>query len=128
MSADGAFVMDLFARLDGVSARRMFGGLGVYAGGVMFALVTGEGEIFLKADEALKAELAAAGSGPFVWTPSRGAHAGRPVEMSYWRMPESALDDPEDAAGWGRKALAVAQAAAKMKRARKRKRATPPAP
>ena len=36
--------------------------------------------------------------------------------MGYWRLPDSALDDPEEAAAWGRKALAVAKEAARAKR------------
>ncbi|MCR6643408.1 MAG: hypothetical protein NVV62_02155 [Terricaulis sp.] len=31
--------------------------------------------------------------------------------MSYWRMPDAALDDPDLAAAWARKALAAALAA-----------------
>jgi DNA transformation protein len=40
--------------------------------------------------------------------------------MGYWRLPDAALDDPDLAAQWGRKALAVAKAKAKPKRKTKR--------
>jgi DNA transformation protein len=42
--------------------------------------------------------------------------------MGYWRLPESALDDPEEAVMWGRKALAVARAKAAAKPKAKGKR------
>jgi DNA transformation protein len=123
MTPDSAFVVDLFEGVGGVSAKRMFGGLGVYADGVMFALVTGEGSVCIKADDQLKSELKLHGSTPFLWIPPSGPRAGKPVEMGYWRLPENALDDPEEAAVWGRKALAVAQAAKAGRKPRAKKAA-----
>ena len=67
----------------------MFGGLGVYSGDAMFALVADDA-LYMKADAALAARYAAAGSEPFVFE-SRG----RRVTMSFWRLPDAALDDPE---------------------------------
>jgi DNA transformation protein len=94
----------------------MFGGAGGYADGVMFLLLDDD-VIYLKVDAALKSELAAAGSQPFVWAPQNGPRAGERVEMGYWRLPEAALDDPDEAARWGKKALAVAKAATKPAKA-----------
>ncbi|MBX3509768.1 MAG: TfoX/Sxy family protein [Hyphomonadaceae bacterium] len=111
------FVRELFAGLGRVEIKRMFGGAGVYAEGVMFALLADD-TIHLKVDDALKRDLREEGSGPFVWTPSSGPRAGEKIDMGYWRLPDSALDDPDEAARWGRKALAVAKA----KAARKKKR------
>jgi DNA transformation protein len=119
-AADIAFVRDLLSGLGPVDVRRMFGGAGIYGDGVMFGLID-DGRIYLKVDAALKAELAAAASVP--WQYSR---ADKPFdEASYWSLPESALDDPEEACAWARRALAAAQAlkAAGPKRKRKRKAA-----
>jgi len=115
------FVKELFAGLGSVQVKRMFGGAGGYADGVMFLLLADDA-IYLKADDALKAELRAEGSGPFIWIPDNGPRKGEHVEMGYWRLPDSALDDPEQAAAWGRKALAVAKAKAKSKPKRKAKK------
>ncbi|MDB5423354.1 MAG: hypothetical protein JWQ29_770 [Phenylobacterium sp.] len=112
-----AFAADLFADLGGVSVRRMFGGAGVYAEGVMFALIDGD-VIYLKADEALKRDLGREGSGPWIYTAAKGPRAGVPGETDYWSLPEAALDDPESACAWARRALAVA-AAARASRPRK---------
>lgn len=115
-----AFVQELFDGLGPVRVKRMFGGLGVYAGEVMFALVDDE-VIYLKADEALRAELIAEGS--VAWVYSR--RDGWMRETSYWRLPETALDDPDEAARWARKALAVAYAKAAEKKPKRGGRAQP---
>jgi DNA transformation protein len=116
------FVPELFEQMGPVTVRRMFGGAGAYARGRMFALIAGD-VIYLKVDDALKAKLIAAGSaGPFVWAPESGPKAGRKVEIGYWRLPDSAMDDPDEAAKWGKAALKVALAAtAAPKRRRKPK-------
>jgi DNA transformation protein len=88
----------------------MFGGAGVYADGVMFGLIAGD-TLHLKVDDTLKRDLAAEGSGPFVWRPDSGPKAGQAVEMGYWRLPDAALDEPDLAVAWARRALAVARAA-----------------
>jgi DNA transformation protein and related proteins len=103
------FACELFAGLGSVTARRMFGGAGVYAQGRMFALIADE-VIYLKADEALKRALREAGSEPFIWIPDSGPKKGQRIEMSYWRLPDAAMDDPDEAVRWGRQALGVALA------------------
>lgn len=97
-----------------VSLRHFFGGAGVYCQGVMFAMVADD-TLYLKVDDALKADLAAEGCGPFLWTPRSGKNAGQTLELGYWRLPETALDEADQAVTWGRRALAVAQAAAAKK-------------
>ncbi|OQW62065.1 MAG: hypothetical protein A4S17_08465 [Proteobacteria bacterium HN_bin10] len=114
------FVKELFASLGPVQIKRMFGGAGGYADGVMFLLLADDA-IYLKADDALKAELREVGCGPFVWEPQSGPRAGEKVDLGYWRLPDSAMDDPDEAAIWGRKALAVAKAAKKPKKSVKAK-------
>jgi DNA transformation protein len=118
-AADLAFAEDLFSGLGHVQARRMFGGAGLYAAGLMFALVD-DGRIYLKTDAALQAALAAAGATPWIYTERPGPKAGVPQETSYWSLPEPALDDPDEACAWARRALAVAEA--KRAAAPKRKR------
>jgi len=108
-AADLAFACDLFSGMGPVSARRMFGAAGLYAGAVMFGLID-DGRIYLKTDEALRRELAEAGAVSWIYTERSGPKAGIPQETSYWSLPESALDDPEEAAAWGRRALAIAEA------------------
>lgn len=111
------FVHELFAGLGPVMIRRMFGGAGVFQDGVMFALLA-EDQIYLKSDAALRADLEAEGSAPFLWTrPSTGEQ----IDMGYVGLPSAALDDPDEASRWGRRALAVAQAARAAKPPKRRR-------
>src|ERR1700677_2726446 len=66
-AASIAFAVELLSGLGPVRGRRMFGGAGLYAGEVMFGLIDDE-VIYLKADGALKADLAAAGSHAWVYS------------------------------------------------------------
>ncbi len=113
------FVKELFAGMGAVQIKRMFGGAGGYADGLMFLLLTDDA-IYIKTDEALRIELKAEGSGPFVWAPQSGPRKGEKVDLGYWRLPDAALDDPDEAARWGRKALAVAKAKAKAKQSKRK--------
>ncbi len=118
MAADAfhAFAQELFSCLGTVSVRRMFGGAGIYADGVMFALIDDD-TIYIKADEALKTDLRSVGS--IAWTYTRD---GETREMGYWRLPESALDDPDDATLWALRALAIAKGKPMKKKARATRR------
>lgn len=106
---------DLFAGLGVIRIKRMFGGAGIYAGDVMFGLIADD-VIHIKVDAELARALAAEGSGPFVWAPPSGPRAGQEIAMSYWRLPDAALDDPDLACDWGRRALDIARAGAKTKK------------
>jgi DNA transformation protein len=111
MSGFHAFAEELFADFGPVRIKRMFGGAGIYAGEVMFGLIDDD-TIYLKTDGALRAELADEGSAAWVYSRATGSWE----DSSYWRLPEAALDDPDAAAAWARKALAVASAKAAQKR------------
>ncbi len=118
-----AFVKELFAGMGPVQIKRMFGGAGVYADGLMFGLLADD-TIHIKAnDAAMKADLIAEGSGPFVWIPQNGPRKGEQIDLGYWRLPDVALDDPDEAVRWGRRALALAKAKAAAKAAAKAPRA-----
>ena len=116
MSGFHAFVVELFEGLGPVRIKRMFGVAALYAGDLIFGLVDDD-TIYLQADEALRAELEAEGSVRWVYR-----FSDRPTgTMSYWRLPEAALDDPAEAVAWARKALAVAEAKAAAKKPRARR-------
>lgn len=105
MTPDPAFVaylLELFAPAGHASARRMFGGHGLYVDGRMVAVVFDD-RLYLKADAATEPDFVAAGCTPFVYTGQKA-----PVEMSYWSVPEAALDSAEDMAPWLRRAMAAA--------------------
>ena len=93
---------EIFEQLGSVRARKMFGGYGLYHDGVMFALVADE-TLYLKADDDTVADFKARGLGPFTYR-----QHGREVAMSYYMAPAEVLEDPQEAALWGRRAYAAA--------------------
>jgi len=112
------FVTELLAPMGTVSIRRMFGGAGVFREGLMFALL-GDDTVYLKADAALRADLESEGGVAFVWTrPS----TGEAIDMGYVSLPSSAMDDPDEASAWAKRALAVARAKAAARPAAKPRR------
>lgn len=108
----------LFAFVPELTARKMFGGLGLYSVGRIFAIGDGEG-VYLKVDDETEARFEAAGSGLFVYDT---AADGAPLTMRYRRLPDEALDDEEALRGWTRLALEAAARAAVRTRSRKRAR------
>jgi DNA transformation protein len=109
------FLEDQFAPVGGVSLRAMFGGLGVFRGGIMFALVADE-TLYLRVDGGNRPDFEAEGSEPFTYVAK-----GKPMAMSYWQAPERLFDDPDEFIGWAEKAIAAAgRAAAARKPFKKR--------
>jgi DNA transformation protein len=104
MSEFVAHVLGLMQPWASVSARRMFGGHGLYRDGTFFALIVDE-TLYLKADDETRAHFAAAGSHPFEFEKRR---AGRLVTTSYWSAPEACLDSAQEMAPWCALAYAAA--------------------
>lgn len=98
-NADIAFALELFAPLGEITHRRMMGGLAIYHAGQIFASLDSEGRIYLKAKGDFAAEMAAEGAEQFV--------AGPGKTMGYWTVPEAALDDPDTACTWAKRALSA---------------------
>ena len=92
----------------------MFGGAGLFRDGVMFALLDDD-VIYVRVDDALQADLQAQGSAPWVYSLKRD---GAVRDMGYWRLPETAADDPDEAAAIARRSC---EAATKRKALREAK-------
>lgn len=107
-------VEDLFGAIDAVSFRKMFGGVGIFRDGVMFALIADD-TLYLKADETTRGRYEAEGCAPFVYEGK-----GRVVSMGYWQVPERLYDDPDDFREWGLAAFEVAERARRKKPVKKR--------
>ena len=99
-------MLEQLAPLGELSSRKMFGGVGLYANGLFFALIDDD-TLYLKGDESLKAVFEAAGSHAF-------DPFGEGKPMAYWTAPVDALDDGDLLVEWARRSLEVA--------ARKKKR------
>ena len=101
------YVLDLLAPLRGVSARKMFGGYGIYAEGVMFALIA-DSTLYLKGDAQNAADFEKAGCEPFLY---QHKSRSKPTRMSYYRAPSEAMDDSDELLPWAESALAAAKRA-----------------
>lgn len=93
-SAYLAYCLEQLEPLGGVTARAMFGGHGLYRGGRMFGLIAYD-ELYLKVTDANRPMFLAAHSQPFTYTGK-----GKPVQMSYWKVPEDVLEDSDTLADW----------------------------
>ena len=109
-------VLDLLTPWGGVSARKMFGGYGLYKQGAMFALAA-EDVLYFKVDDRNRPLFQQLGMTPFTYDGQ-----GKPVEMPYWETPPDALDDGAALIDFARGALDAALAAKKEKPAPKSKK------
>lgn len=119
MAISEQYRQHLLLRLNAVTRvtdRRMFGGLGLYAGDRFFALVDGD-VLYLKVDDTSRADFEALGSSAFRPFGERGP------TMNFYALPERILDRPGELAVWITQAIDVAQRAARP--AKQRARALP---
>ncbi len=100
------YVLELLAGFGRLEAKRMFGGAGLYHDGVMFAILDDD-VVYFRVDAALEADLKALGSVP--WSYSLKSD-GSIRSMGYWRMLETAADDPDEAVSIAKRAFAAALA------------------
>jgi DNA transformation protein and related proteins len=96
------YLKEMFQGLGPVTARKMFGGYGVYYDGVMFGLVADD-TLYLKVDETTIDDFTSRGLTPFEYN-----KAGKIMKMSYYLAPDEVLENPDDATHWGRRACDVA--------------------
>ena len=102
------FIAELLAPLGTVAIKRMFGGAGVTAGGVTFAILDDD-VMYLKVDDTSRARFTAEAMGPSTYTSKTGEHA----LSSYMRLPARLMDEPDELISWARQSVSVAQRAAK---------------
>lgn len=109
------WVHEHFAALGALEIKRMFGGAGVYRHGTIFALLD-DGVVWLKADETNIPALEAAGSRQFTYPGKDGAV----MNLGYWSLPETAVDDADEAVDWARGAIEVALRKAAVKKPKRK--------
>jgi DNA transformation protein len=105
------FVLEQLGRVAPVTSRRMFGGVGIYANGIFFALIDDD-IVYFKADDETRTDFLAAGSKAFA------PYDDERHSMNYYELPPDVLEDEEALTNWMHKSLG----AARRKAAKKRKR------
>ena len=104
------FVLDQLEALD-VSAKSMFGGTGLYAGGYFFGIIASD-VLYLKVDDSNRGAYERAGMKAFRPYPSR------PGTMKYYAVPLEVLESQPEVEKWGRAAIRVARGSAGDRRQR----------
>ncbi len=102
MSEFVEFLHEVFEAFGPITARRMFGGYGIYHDRVMFALVA-EDTLYLKADETTRHHFELRGLSQFQYDKK-----GKVILMSYYLAPEEIYDDREEAEIWAARAYEAA--------------------
>jgi DNA transformation protein and related proteins len=103
------FILDQLGRVvSRVRARAMFGGVGIYAGDLFFALIADD-TLYFKVDDSNRPDFE-----------QRRMKAFQPYgegseTMQYYQVPADLLDDPDALRPWAEKSIAVA-AKKKLKR------------
>jgi DNA transformation protein len=113
MSGTADHMTELLSGLGPVVAKRMFGGHGVMFDGMMIAVIFG-GTLYLKVDDLTEPAFLEAGSERFTYA----TKDGRTGRLRYWRLPDGAEDDPDEAVRWARLAVEAALRAKAPKKGR----------
>ncbi|MFO1184263.1 MAG: TfoX/Sxy family protein [Bauldia sp.] len=110
-------LVELCEPVGGVSHRKMFGGVGFFREGIMFALIA-DGRFYLRADAENEPSFVAEGCPTWSY-----AARDRVMTMPYRLLPERLFDEPEEFVDWALKAFAAAvRAKSAATRPRKTKR------
>src|SRR5678815_316743 len=97
------FVLEQLGRVTPVTGKSMFGGVGIYAAGLFFALIA-EDRLYFKVDDATRPEFERRGMEPF-------RPFGEDSAMGYYEVPADVAEDVGQLEIWMKKAIDVAAAA-----------------
>lgn len=96
-----AFFLEQLQEIDGLDARGMFGGYGIYHDEIFFTIVAG-GRVYFKTDDTTRERYLERGMGPF-----------RPTERQtlkrYYEVPVEVLEDRDALTEWALEAIEVAR-------------------
>jgi DNA transformation protein len=98
-----AFVLDQLAGLEGVAARRMFGGHGLYLDELFFGIIH-DGRLYLRTDEASRPDYERQGMKPFRPNPKQ-------TLKNYFEVPADIIESPRRLREWTLRAAAAAREA-----------------
>ncbi|NND95075.1 MAG: TfoX/Sxy family protein [Flavobacteriales bacterium] len=94
------FIQDQLSEFGEVDIKRMFGGIGIFKDGLMFAKIGGD-TFRLKVDESNKKQYEDHGMKPF--------HSEKKKKgMPYWEVPQVVLEDRTELAKWAKQSFEIA--------------------
>ncbi len=103
------FVLESLERVRPVTSRAMFGGVGIYADGLIFALIADD-SVYFKVADSNRRDFERAGFGPFF------PFGDESKPMQYYQLPPELLESPDELRPWMEKAILVSRAAARPSR------------
>jgi len=96
------YVVDIMQCIGPVESKRMFGGHGLFLGGLMFALISDD-TLYLKTDDEQKSHFTDLELPTFEYLKQ-----GKIFKLAYYQAPETALEESEEMATWANRAYEVA--------------------
>jgi DNA transformation protein len=94
------FVMEQLGGVPRLVTKRMFGGVGIYAGEAFFAVLDND-TLFFKVDDLLRPQFAERGMPAFQPIPGKAAMTG------YFQVPPDVLEDSDELARWAAQSIDV---------------------
>ena len=107
-----SYVLEQLAGPSPVTAKAMFGGVGLYCQGLFFALIADD-TVYLKVDDVTRPDFERVGSAPF------RPYGDEAPTMHYYELPADVLEDREAVRPWVERALGAARRAAGKKPGRR---------
>lgn len=104
------WIVDQLSDFGEVQTKRLFGGRAVLRDNLNFGLIF-QDELYLKADTQNLAQFEAENSQQFTYD-----KAGKTINVSFWTVPETIIEDKQVFAEWARDAYDAALRAKKPKR------------
>ncbi|MBL7073809.1 TfoX/Sxy family protein [candidate division KSB1 bacterium] len=96
------YVLEQLGCMGQVTAKSMFGGVGLYFDGLFFGLIAND-TLYFKVDDSNRPDYEAAGMGPFK------PYGDMSYAMQYYEVPVEVLENHQSLPLWAKKALAVAR-------------------
>lgn len=111
MSTSASFLeyvlSDVLGHRPNISYKSMFGAYGIYQDGIIFALIAYDA-LYFKVGPSNLSDFEDAGCKPFVYEGK-----GKPIQMSYWTVPETVMEDHYEILDWVAKAVQASLASNK---------------
>src|SRR5262245_32481894 len=107
------YVLDQLSPVQGLRARPMFGGFGLYAGDAFFGILAAD-VLYMKVDDSNRSDYEQAKA------PAFKPFVNRPMSMSYYAVPVGVLESSHILAVWATRSIAVARRAKPASKASKK--------
>ena len=103
------YVKDQLSEFGEVDVKRMFGGIGIFREGSMFAMISSDTTFRLRVDNTNQKQFEEKGMKPLY---SKKKKKGMP----YWEVPQDVLENKDELAKWANQSFAIAQENAARKK------------